>query len=391
MKDYAAAHEAEYGEAAEIVVSAPGGITLMGSHTELSGGPVLRLAVPRRMWVAVSRRTDSSLRFFAADYAERKRTSIPNLKYRREDRWANVLKGAVAELLGTGVALGGLNVTVGGDVPTDAGLGGSAAIMTALLTGLRELFSLDLSDQELWICGKRAESGYTRRTSGLAPFASAHLAREGYALLYDTRLEEPRYIPLELGQAVLEVTVAGVPQLPTESTFSARASECRQGLSVLARRRRGSALRDFRISEINERMGEMPETVRRRCLHVIEEGRRVGETAKAFMHGRLPEAGRHLTHSHHSLRDQYEVSCPEVDWMVKHACGVEGVYGARLAAGGFGGSTVVLLEADRRAAYHQVLENYHRIFGFRTETFVATPSEGVDVHWRENAHTADQR
>jgi galactokinase len=185
--------------------------------------------------------------------------------------------------------------------------------------------------------------------------------------------------------------VAGVPQLPTESTFAARARECRQGLSMLSRRRRGTALRDFRIPDINERMGEMPETVRRRCLHVIEEGRRVGEAAKAFMHRRLPEAGRHLTHSHQSLRDQYEVSCPEVDWIVKHACALDGVYGARLAAGGFGGSTVVLLEADSRPAYHEVLENYQRIFGFRTETFVATASEGVGLHWRENAHTADQR
>lgn len=391
MKDYAAAHEAEYGDAAEIVISAPGGITLMGSHTEVSGGPVLRTAIPHRMWVAISRRTDSSLRFFAADYGERKRTSIPNLKYRREDRWANVPKGAIAELLGTGVVLSGLNVTLGGAVPADAGLGASAAIITALLGGLRELFSLEIADSQLWVCGREAERTYLRRTSGLAPFASAQLAREGYAVLFDGRYEEPQFIPLELGSAVLEVTVAGVPQLPTESTFAARAKECRRGLEVLAGRHKGTALRDYRVSEINEEMGRMPETVRRRCLHVIEEGHRVGATARALMHGRLAEAGRLLSRSHQSLRDQYEVSCPEVDWIVKHASGIDGVYGARLAAGGFGGSTVTLLESNSRAAYHEVLENYHRIFGFRTETFMASPAAGVDVHWRENAHTADQR
>ncbi len=363
----------------------------MGSHTEVSGGPVLRSAIPQRMWVAISRRSDSSLRFYAADYDERKRTSIPNLKYRREDRWANIPKGAIAELLGTGAALGGLNVTVGGDVPPDSGLSASAAIAVATLTGLRTLFFLDLSDQELWVCAQRGESGYSRRSSGLAPFASAQLAREGYAVLFDTRFNEPQLIPLELGTAVLEVTVAGVPQLPTESTFSARARECRQGLSVLSRRRRGGALRDYKVSEINEEMGSMPETVRRRCIHVIQEGRRVGEVARAFMHGRLREAGRLLSHSHQSLRDQYEVSCPEVDWIVKHATAVAGVYGARLAGGGFGGSTVTLLESDSRDAYHEVLENYHRIFGFRTETFVASPAGGVDVQWRENANTADQR
>ena len=109
------------------------------------------------------------------------------------------------------------------------------------------------------------------------------------------------------------------------------------------------------------------------------------------MHGRLQEAGRLLSHSHQSLRDQYEVSCPEVDWIVKHVAGIEGVYGARLAGGGFGGSTVTLLESDARAAYHEVLENYHRIFGFRTDTFVASPAGGVNVQWRENANTADQR
>jgi galactokinase len=391
MKDYAAAHEAEYGEAAEITVSAPGGITLMGSHTEASGGPVLRLAIPRRMWIAMSRRKDSSLRFYAADYAEKKRTSIPNLKYRREDRWANLLKGAVAEVLGMGAALTGLNVTVGGNVPADAGLSASAAIVVAELVGIRTLFDLDLSDQELWICAKRAESAYHKRTSGLAPFAASQLAREGFALLFDARSRDPQQTPLKLGNAVIAITVAGVPQLPTESTFSARVTECREGLSMLGGRRRGSALRDFRVSELNEQMGHMPETVRRRCLHVIEEGRRVTEMVKALSRGDVFTAGKLLNRSHHSLRDQYEVSCPEMDWLVKHASELEGVYGARLASGGFGGSTVTLLERESLQAYDEVLSRYHRIFGFRTETFMATPTSGANVHWRENAHIADQR
>jgi galactokinase len=391
MKDYAAAHEAEYGEAAEIAVSAPGGITLMGSHTEVSGGPVLRLVVPPRMWVVVSRRKDSSLRFFAADYGERKRTSIPNLKYRREDRWANIPKGAIAEVLGTGAALAGLNITVGGEVPQDAGLAASAALVVAMLTAIREVFELDVPDREMWVCAKRAEQSYGKRTSTLAPFVAAQQARDGYGVLFDPRSGEPQHIPLDLKNAVLAVTVTGVPQLPTESTFRSRARECSQGLKVLAKQRRGASLRDFKVSRLNEQMGQMPETVRRRCLHVIEEGQRVSRLSDALMHGDLSTAGRLLGKSHQSLRDLYEVSCPEVDWLVKHALEVRGVYGARLAGTGFGGSTVALVERDSLDAYHEVLEHYARIFGFRTTTFLASPTAGVDVHRRENVHTADQR
>ena len=160
---------------------------------------------------------------------------------------------------------------------------------------------------------------------------------------------------------------------------------------MLGGRRRGGALRDFRVSELNEQMGHMPETVRRRCLHVIEEGRRVGEMVKALTRGDVFAAGKLLNRSHHSLRDQYEVSCPEMDWLVKHASEVEGVYGSRLASGGFGGSTVTLLERESLETYDEVLSRYHRIFGFRTETFLASPTSGAHVHWRENAHTADQR
>ncbi|MFO8063473.1 MAG: galactokinase [Spirochaetota bacterium] len=391
MKDYSAAHEAEYGETAEIVVSAPGGIDLMGSHTEVSGGPVLRLSVPRRMWVVLSRRKDSSLRFFAADYDERKRTNISNLKYRREDRWANVLKGAVAEVLAVEAGITGINLTVGGTVPQNSGLSGSAALLMAALVGMRALYEADLSDQELWLCGKRAKSRFSQAGGGVAPFMSAQIARPGHGLLYDDRFQEPQHIPIELGTAVLAVTVAGVPQLPTESTFRSRFEECRRGLAALTRHHSGTALRDFRVSDINEQMGRVPETVRRRCIHVVEEGARVGEMARALLHGNVTTAGKLLTHSHISLRDQYEVSCPEVDWLVKHATQIDGVYGTRIAGGGFGGSTVSLLERDSLDAYHGLLERYHRIFGFRTETFLASPTDGIDVQWRENARTADQR
>ncbi|MFP4010199.1 MAG: galactokinase [Spirochaetaceae bacterium] len=391
MTNYIAAHEAEYGDAPEVTVSAPGSITVMGSHTEENGGPVLRIAIPRRMWVLLSRRRDSFLRFFSVDHGERKRTSIPNLKYRREDRWANLLKGAVTQVLGLGAPVCGLNVTVGGTVPVEAGLGASAAIISAMLSGLRTLFAPDADDMTLWRCGAGVEQAYFGHGSGLSPFATAFFAAEGYAVLTDERSDHPQLIPLDLGTAVFDVTVAGVPELPRQSAFAARAEECRQGLAVLSRRRRGQALRDYRTTDINEHMGSMSENVRRRCLHVLEEGRRVTHMSQTLMHSQLREAGRLLNHSHLSLRDKYEVSCPEIDWLVKHAGRVGGVYGSRLAAGGFGGSTLTLLEADSQGAYHEVLENYRRIFGFRTESFVAGPSAGVEVRWRENAHTADQR
>ena len=370
-------HQAEFESAPDVVVSAPGTVNLMGAHTEESEGTVLQMAVDRRMHVAVSQRTDQALRFFAADFGERKRTTIGGLKFKREDRWANLAKGVIAQILERDFSISGLNLTIGGDVPTGIGLASSAAITAAVGTALNALFSLDLAAGELLDIAVAAERDFMGRTVGASECATALRAEREAALLYDARTRETVPVGLSLRDHRIVVIDSRVPISPARNEYGERLNDCRTCVDVMQERRPGRSLRDFTLEDLDEAMGRIPENARRRCLHVVHENQRVRDVVKSLRRRDLASVGRLLTRSHASLRDLYEVSCPEIDWIVKRSTEANGILGARITGNGFGGCAVALVEESSIEAYYGRLEEYERIFGFRPEPFIATPDEGA--------------
>jgi galactokinase len=372
-------HIEEYGKAPEIVASAPGRVNLIGEHTDYNDGFVFPMAIDFTVRVAISRRKDTHLRFFSVDYKDRKRATLPTLRYRKEDRWANYPKGIIAEFTERGDTLGGMDITIHGDIPQGAGLSSSAALEVATALAIQDLYGIDIGREDLAKLAQRAENEFVGVKSGIMDQFISRLAKEGHAMLLDTRFLTYHYVPLDLKGVKILITNSKVPHGLADVEYSRRREECRRCVEILSAKKPGSALRDFSSADVRDSMGLLPEATRKKCLHVVEENQRVLDAEDALRKKDLVTFGKMMNRSHESLRDLYEVSCPELDWLVKRAWETEGVYGSRLTGAGFGGCTVTLIEEDAIPLYREHIVQYERIFGFHPELYICKPSTGARI------------
>lgn len=397
MKDILTIHREEYELAADhpdaiVVAEAPGRIHFLGEQGESDGGLLLSAAIDRAVRVAVCVRKDSSLRFFAADLSERKRTTLINLKYKREDRWANYLKLAVFAFVENGYPVKGFNFTLVGDIPQQVGLASSSAIEVATAVALRDLYEPSLSDDELIQLLKDASTAFFGRSESSVDHLVALKAEKGKLLVVDARSLSLRVVDPPLPGYRLLLTDSRVPRMGVESELKQRRGDIKKGLELLSRKRPGASLRDYATEDLMESMGSLPEHLRRRSLHVVRETRRVLDAEEAFRKGDLAAFSKLIYHSHESLRDLYEVSCPEIDWLVKRAQEIEGVLCSRITGQGFGGCTFTIIAEGAVDEYRRRLEDYERIFGFRPVIHEISTAGAARVILREGTHadSADQ-
>jgi galactokinase len=380
MSDVSALHREEYGSAPDVMASAPGGVAVIGSYTEQSEGHVLTMAIDKRVSVSASRRTDSALRFFAAHLGERKRSLLATLKYKREDRWANVPKAVVSELARIGVELSGISITIQSEIPEIPGLGYGAATIAATIAACEQLFELELDPRLRLEIGIRAQERFLQEPTEIAGLITAlHAERDGL-LLVDTRLKKHHVVPLHFEDTLFVVTDSGVPPAPDSPEIAQRLRDCERSVPLLlAKRGGGTTLRDVRSEAVREPDGTLSERMRRRCLHVLEEGERVQEAVRFARQGDAARFGRVMSHSHVSQRDLFEISCPEIDWLVKRSTDTPGVYGTRLTGPGFGGCTVTLVRRASFDALTKRLRDYERIFGFHPIMWEAQAAAGAQL------------
>jgi galactokinase len=268
-------HVEEYGKAPEIIASAPGRVNLIGEHTDYNDGFVFPMAIDFTARVAVTRRKDSHLRFFSVDYKDRKRATLPTLRYRKEDRWANYPKGIIAEFVGRGHALGGMDITIHGDIPQGAGLSSSAALEVATALAIQDLFGIEMGREELAKLAQRAENEFVGVKCGIMDQFISRLAKEGHAMLLDTRFLTYHYVPLALKNVKILITNSKVPHGLVDSEYNHRREECRKCVELLQVKRAGIALRDYSPADVRDSLGLIPEATRKKCLHVVEENQRV--------------------------------------------------------------------------------------------------------------------
>ncbi|GHV96474.1 galactokinase [Spirochaetia bacterium] len=362
------------------IAEAPGRIHFLGEHGEPEAGLFLSAAIDRWARVAVSFRKDNSLRFYAADLGERKRTTLINLKYKREDRWANYIKVAIHIFAELGFPVKGLNFTVVGDIPQQVGLASSAAIEVAAAVAMRGFFHVSLKEDELV---ERITAAHNTLFGGGADpvdYLISLSARKDQFLMVDEAALEVKKIKSPFSRYKILIMDSRVPRLGVEDELKLRQQDIQKGLELLAQKQEGVSFRDFATTDLMESMGNLPEEIRRRSMHVVEEIRRVNDAVDALQRKDLASLSRIIQHSHESLRDLYEVSCPEVDWLVKRAQEIEGVIGSRMTGQGFGGCTYTIMRNDLVEDYKKRLEDYERIFGFRPviyEVKIATGSRMV--------------
>lgn len=370
----------QYGAAPELIVQAPGRVNLIGEHTDYNDGFVLPIAIDRSALIAVTRRPDRTVRLRAADFDDQVAFSLDDVRYDERHRWSNYQRGVTDELLKRGLELPGIDAVFTSDVPVGAGLSSSAALEVAMAVTWQTLVGFELSRPELALLCQRAENHFVGVNCGIMDQFISALGQERSALLIDCRSLKHRAVSLPEGVAIVVMDTKKQRGL-ADSAYNTRRSECEQGVALLQAYLPGiQALRDVSLVEFERYADELPDNVRRRCRHVVAEDERTIEGVEALARGDAATFGRLMDASHVSLRDDYEVSCAELDAMVEAAWRAPGMIGARMTGGGFGGCAVALVEQSHAQAFsEQVAEDYQRAVDLVPSLYVCSAQAGARV------------
>jgi galactokinase len=372
-----------FGDGGPVVTRrAPGRVNLIGEHTDYNDGFVLPIALEFAIEMAGRRRDAPEVRVHSADYRETVAFPVDRIVERDPVHpWSNYVRGVLWALARAGVPLAGMDLAFGGDVPQGAGLSSSAALEVVTAITARALLGFDLPGPELARLCQSAENDFVGMKCGIMDQFVSLMGRAGHALFLDCRSLEHQLIPLELGDHVVAIVDSGVKHALVGSEYNVRREECAAGVAALRRRfPRVTALRDATLEQLEACAADVTPTVRRRCRHVITECARALESVEALRRHDLARFGRLMNASHDSLRDDYEVSCEEVDLLVALARKVPGVAGARITGGGFGGCTVNLLSrAAADVLKAEVLPEYEARVGKKPRLFLTRAADGAGV------------
>jgi galactokinase len=363
------AFEHAFGRAPEIVAEAPGRANLIGEHTDYNEGFVLPVGIDRTVAVAAALADARAARVYSTDFEARDEWPVdaPRRTGRRE--WRDYVRGVVWALLDAGYELGGADLAIAGDVPQGSGLSSSAALELAVGSAFCKLGGIAIERKQVALLCQKAENQFVGVQSGVMDQLAAACSHAGHALLIDCRSLDLQYVPLP-EEVVIVVVDSKVLRTLGETAFNKRREECVDA----ARKLHVASLRDAEIADVER----LPKSLKRRARHVVSENQRVLDAGQAVRSRDLSRLGELMYESHASLRDDFEVSTPELDLLVELASKTEGVIGARLTGAGFGGCTVNLVERGSVEHFEAgVVEPYREKTGLAADMFVCRAVDGL--------------
>ncbi|MCG8967083.1 MULTISPECIES: galactokinase [Streptomyces] len=367
-----------YGERPQGVWAAPGRVNLIGEHTDYNDGFVMPFALPHTAVAAVSRRDDGVLRLHSADIdAGPVELRVADLTPEADKSWTAYPSGVVWALREAGHEITGADIHLASTVPSGAGLSSSAALEVVVALALNDLYSLGLRGWQLARLCQRAENVYVGAPVGIMDQTASACCEAGHALFLDTRDLSQRQIPFDLAAEGMRLLVVDtqVKHSHSEGEYGKRRAGCEKGAALLG----VDALRDVPYGELDaalERLGD-DEEVRRLVRHVVTEDERVERVVSLLESGDTRAIGPVLVEGHVSLRDDFRISCPELDLVVDTALEA-GALGARMTGGGFGGSAIVLVETADVDGVTKAVEEAFAAAGFLApRVFEAVPSAGA--------------
>jgi galactokinase len=357
---------------------APGRVNLIGEHTDYNQGFVMPAAVDLYCWVAIAPRGDRRLQVHSSEFEDTVSVELDDKTLSRRGDWSDYVVGTALALENSGYKLCGANILVRGQVPIGSGLSSSAAIEVSTGYALLDVSGARIDLNQLALACRRAENEFVGARVGIMDqFISAH-GRAGHALLLDCRSLESKPLPIPAG-ILLGICNTGVKHQLAGGEYNVRRDQCEEGVRRLSSVLPGiQALRDVTLAQLEQHRGLLTELIYHRCRHVVTENDRVQLAVDALLEEDLPALGMLMAESHRSLRDDYEVSCVELDTMVEIARAQPGVIGARMTGGGFGGCTINLVHADAAEKFRlAVASEYERRTQIRPDIYVVEATEGV--------------
>ncbi len=333
-----------------VLARAPGRINLIGEHIDYNQGLVLPGSIENSIFVAIGRSQKDGIRALAYDYSDYQEITIENRPTGGD--WSNYVYGVVAEVAVLATEARGVDLVFAGNIPAGAGLSSSAALTCSIGTGLNYLFELGLSAWDIAFMGQKVEHNYVGVQCGIMDQFASVFGQEGKLMRLDCRSHDFQYFDLELGEMALVLCDSGVKHALASSEYNTRRAECEKGVEILSRSSsQVKSLRDVTMVFLASHKGQLPATVYDRCKYVVEENARVEKACDALASSDLIGLGELMFQTHKGLKEDYQVSCPELDLLVHVAAETESVLGARMMGGGFGGCSINIVKADQLEAF----------------------------------------
>ncbi len=371
-------HREIFGREAEAVARAPGRANLIGEHTDYNDGFVLPFGTDLACYVAFSRRDDAALRVYSEAFGEAGQVELNSLEPRRH--WLDYPAGVAWSLQREGVEVPGMDAAVVSTVPPGGGLSSSAAIEVAFAVAFLHLAGAEVAPVRLALACQRAENEFVGMKCGIMDQLTSVLAARDSAILLDCWTLDHELVPLDSDQVAVMVMDTGKPRELVESEYNQRREQCEAAARALGIR----ALRDAEMEELEQALaeGRIDEVTFRRARHVVSENDRVIAMADALRAGNYEAAGELINQSHFSLRDDYEVSCAELDLICEIAREREECYGARLVGAGFGGCAIALIRAGWEEEFAEAVKGeYDARSGRQSRIFPVRAAEGAGIIW----------
>ncbi|CAN5705258.1 galactokinase [soil metagenome] len=358
---------------------APGRVNLIGEHTDYNGGFVLPMAIERGTTVAAAVREDREIRVRSVILNEAGEIDLDAPEQKLRGSWLDFVEGVARILERRDINLRGAELLIDSDVPSGAGLSSSAALEISVGLALTEISGKTIDKAQLALVGQAAEHEFVGAKVGIMDQYASALGRKNHALLIDCRSLEAEPIPLAMSNAAIVICDSKVKHKLTASEYNTRRAECEKAVEILREfLPKITQLRDVSIKDFEGYATHLPESIRKRCRHVVTENERTLNAAEALKKNDLTEFGRLMWLSHASLRDDFEVSCRELDLLVEIASQCEDVLGGRMTGGGFGGSTVNLVRRQSVENFtERISGEYRRQTNIEPAVYVSSPADGA--------------
>ncbi|OLQ95402.1 galactokinase [Vibrio ponticus] len=360
------------------IVQAPGRVNLIGEHTDYNDGFVLPCAINYQTVVAAAKRDDSIVRVIACDYdndTDQFDITQP-IEFEQEKMWANYIRGVIHFLIQRGYKLNGADISVSGNVPQGAGLSSSASLEVVIGQTFKALYNLEISQAEIALNGQQAENQFVGCNCGIMDQMISAEGRAKHAMLLDCRTLDTLAVPMPEDAAVMIINSNKQRGL-VDSEYNTRRQQCEQAAHSLGVK----ALRDATIEQFEQQQAKLELVVAKRARHIITENARTLAASVALKDGDLQRIGELMAESHASMRDDFQITVPEIDYLVeivKEVIGDRG--GVRMTGGGFGGCVVALVPPELVEVVKQnVSDKYYEKTGLKETIYVCQASDGAGL------------
>lgn len=360
-----------------VIVRSPGRVNIIGEHTDYNEGYVLPAAIDKAIFIAIGKRDDDLIKLHSSEFGEDYQVRLPDLK-KSETHWANYILGVAAQFIKNGHYISGFNLVVDGNVPIGAGLSSSAAVECSVAFGLNKIFALNIQKIDLVKMSQKAEHEYAGVMCGIMDQFASTFGKKDHVIKLDCRSLEYEYVPFKLQGYKIVLLNTNVSHSLASSEYNTRRQQCEQGVAWLKEKYADvKSLRDATMHMLNDVLPSKDEIIYRRCKYVVEENERLLAGCTHLEEGDIKRLGDKMFRTHEGLSKEYEVSCPELDFLVEEVKASLSVMGARMMGGGFGGCTInIVKEKAVEKLISDVAEKYKTEMGKELTAYTAVIEDG---------------